>query len=53
MKEKLRNLDSEIEKYEKELFDYTNIEYEAMKSEIEFKNIFGKLNVSIIYNHLK
>lgn len=53
MKEKLRNLDSEIAKYEKELFDYTTIEYKAMKSELKFKEIFGKLNVSIIYNHLE
>jgi hypothetical protein len=53
MKENLKNLDSEIEKYEKELFDYTTIEYEAMKSELKIKEIFGKLNVIIIYNYQK
>lgn len=50
IKAKIGKLDSEIQKYESELFENTTIEYMEMEktSELKFKEIFGKLNVSRI-----
>ena len=48
IKEKIINLESEIEKYKRILFDNVTIEYEKMSSELKFEEIFGKLIVRII-----
>jgi hypothetical protein len=54
IKAKIGKLDSEIQKYESELFENTTIEYMEMEktSELKFKEIFGKLNVSRIISKI-